>query len=385
MDAVRDCIEASESVELVAIADLFKDHIDVALKDFKEGNADKKRTPLSHGFNVKPEMCFVGFDAYQKLLACDDVDLVLLTAPPYSRPIHLAAAVEAGKHVFMEKPAGVDPVGIRSVIKSGESAEQKKLAIVAGTQRRHQKHYIELMNRVNDGDIGEIVSGQCYWCGGDMLGYWRYFDRTKMGSDMEWQCRNWPWFLWTSGDHIVEQHVHNIDVMNWALGGHPVKVFGMGGRAVRKNGNIYDHFSVEFEYANGARIQSMCRQMPSCSERVSEHAVGTKGTCYTDGASGYIKGAGEYKYDGPNPNPYVEEHRDLIKSIQDGKPLNEAKRVAESTLAGIMGRISAYTGREISWDWAMNASKLDLMPAKLDFNGEFPAEPVALPGKTQLL
>jgi predicted dehydrogenase len=159
----------------------------------------------------------------------------------------------------------------------------------------------------------------------------------------------------------------------------------MGGRAVRKNGNIYDHFSVEFEYENGARIQSMCRQMPSCSERISENVMGTKGTCYTDGASGYIKGAGEYKYDGPNPNPYVEEHRDLIKSIQDGKPLNEAKRVAESTLAGIMGRISAYTGREISWDWAMNASKLDLLPAKLDFSGELPAEPVALPGKTQLI
>jgi predicted dehydrogenase len=384
MDAVRDCIEASQSVELVAIADLFQDHIDVALKDFKEGNPEKKRAPLQSAVNVKPEQCFVGFDAYQKLLATD-VDLVLLTSPPYTRPIHLKAAVEAGKHVFMEKPAGVDPVGIRSVIKSSELAEQKKLAIVAGTQRRHQKHYIELMNRVNDGDIGEIVSGQCYWCGGDMLGYWRYFDRARMGSDMEWQCRNWPWFLWTSGDHIVEQHVHNIDVMNWAIGGHPVKAFGMGGRAVRKNGNIYDHFAVEFEYANGARIQSMCRQMPSCSERISEHAVGTKGTCYTDGATGYIKGASAYKYEGPNPNPYVIEHADLIESIKDGKPLNEAKRVAESTLTGIMGRISAYTGREISWDWVMNASKLDLLPAKLDFSGELPAEPVALPGKTQLV
>jgi predicted dehydrogenase len=381
--AVRDCIEASESVELVAMADLFKDQIDKAVKEFKEGTPDKKKTPLQRGFNVSPEQCFDGFDAYQKLLACE-LDLVMLAAPPYTRPAHLKAAVEAGKHVFMEKPAGVDPVGIRSVIKSAELAEQKKLAIVAGSQRRHQKHYIDLMNKVHNGEIGDIIAGQCYWCGGDMLGYWRYFDRSKMASDMEWQCRNWPWILWTSGDHIVEQHVHNIDVMNWALATHPVKAFGMGGRAVRKNGNMYDHFAVEFEYANGARVQSMCRQMPSCSERVSENVVGTKGTCYTDGGSGYIKGANAYKYEGPNPNPYVEEHRDLIQSIRDGKPLNEAKQIAESTLAGIMGRMSAYTGREISWDWVMNASKLDLSPAKYEF-GDLPLEPVAAPGRTQLI
>jgi predicted dehydrogenase len=384
MDAVRNCIDASESIELVAMADLFKDRIDRAMKLLPEGVPDDKdRTPLKRGFNVKPDMCFVGFDAYQKLLATD-VDLVLLTAAPYTRPMHLKAAVEAGKHVFMEKPAGVDPIGIRSVIQTAELAEQKKLAIVAGTQRRHQKHYIELMNRISRGDIGEITAGQCYWCGGDMLGYWKYFKREDMPSDMEWQCRNWPWFLWTSGDHIVEQHVHNIDVINWALGGHPVKAFGMGGRAIRKNGNIYDHFSVEFEYEKGIRVQSMCRQMPSCSERISEHVVGTKGTCYTDQASGYIKGEKAYKYDGPNVDPYREEHVDLIKSIQDGKPLNEAKQVAESTLTGIMGRICAYTGREISWDWIMKASKLDLTPAKLEF-GELPEAPVALPGRTQLV
>jgi predicted dehydrogenase len=383
-DAVRDCVQASDSVVLVAMADLFKDHIDKAVKDFKEGDTDRKRAPLGGAFNVKTEMCFAGFDAYQKLLAAD-VDLVLLTAPPYTRPSHLKAAVEAGKHVFMEKPAGVDPVGIRMVLQSGELADQKKLSIVAGTQRRHQKHYIELMNRVNNGELGDIVSGQCYWCGGDMLGYWRYFKRENMANDMEWQCRNWPWFLWTSGDHIVEQHVHNIDVINWALASHPVKAFGMGGRAARKNGNIYDHFAVEFEYANGARVLSMCRQMPSCSERVSEHVVGTKGTCYTDGATGYTKGDNAYKYEGANPNPYVEEHADLIKSIREGKSLNETKQVAESTLAGIMGRVSAYTGREISWDWAMKASKLDLTPAKLDFTGDLPAEPVAMPGKTQLI
>ena len=385
MDAVRNCIEASESVELVAIADLFQDHIDLAMKLLPEGIPnDKERSPLPRGFNVKPEMCFAGFDAYQKLLATN-VDMVLLTAPPYTRPIHLKAAVEAGKHVFMEKPAGVDPAGIRSVIKTAELADQKKLSIVAGTQRRHQKHYLDLLQKVQDGVIGDLMSAQCYWCGGDMLGYWKWFERDKMPNDMEWQCRNWPWFLWTSGDHIVEQHVHNIDVINWALGGHPVKAYGMGGRAVRKNGNIYDHFAVEFEYPKGIKATSMCRQMPGCSERVSENLKGTKGICYTDQTTGYIKSESTYRYEGPNPNPYVVEHADLIQSIKDGKPLNEAKRVAESTLTGIMGRMSTYTGREISWDWVMNASKLDLLPAKLDFAGELPAEPVALPGKTQLI
>ena len=382
-DAVRNCIESSESVELVAMADLFKDRLDDSFKSLKMGTPDNKVAPLK-GFNVSPDQCFVGFDAYQKLLACK-LDMVLLTAPPYTRPIHLKAAIEAGKHVFMEKPAGVDPAGIRSVIQTAELADQKKLSIVAGTQRRHQKHYLDLMNKVQEGALGEIMSAQCYWCGGDMLNYWNWFDRAKMSNDMEWQCRNWPWFLWTSGDHIVEQHVHNIDVINWALRGHPVKAYGMGGRAVRKNGNIYDHFAVEFEYPKGIKATSMCRQMPGCTERVSENVKGTKGFCYTDGATGYIKGENAYRYEGTNPNPYVVEHADLIQSIRDGKPLNEAKRVAESTLTGIMGRMSTYTGREISWDWVMNASKLDLVPAKLDFAGELPAEPVASPGKTQLI
>jgi predicted dehydrogenase len=382
-DAVRNCIEASDSIELVAMADLFQDRLDGSFKSLKEGSPDGRVAPLK-GFNVSPDQCFVGFDAYEKLLACK-LDMVLLTAPPYSRPLHLKAAIEAGKHVFMEKPAGVDPVGIRSVIETGELADQKKLSIVAGTQRRHQKHYIDLMKKVHEGAVGDIMTAQCYWCGGDMLGYWKWFQREKMANDMEWQCRNWPWFLWTSGDHLVEQHVHNIDIINWALDAHPVKAYGMGGRAVRKYGNIYDHFAIEFEYPKGIKVYSMCRQMPAPTERVSENVKGTKGICYTDGGTGYIKGETNYRYEGPNPNPYLQEHRNLIQSIKDGKPLNEAKQVAESTLAGIMGRMSTYTGREVSWDWVMKASKLDLLPAKLDFAGEFPAEPAALPGKTQLI
>ncbi len=381
--AARDCIEASDSVELVAMADLFKDRLDWSFKELKEGSADKKNAPLKN-FNVPAEQCFVGFDAYQKLLACK-LDMVLLTAPPYTRPVHLKAAIEAGKHVFMEKPAGVDPVGIRSVIETSELADQKKLSIVAGTQRRHQKHYIDLVKKVQDGDIGEIMSGQCYWCGGDMLGYWKWFEPDKMPNQMEWQTRNWPWFLWTSGDHIVEQHVHNIDVINWVLKSHPVKAYGCGGRTVRKYGNIYDHFGVEFEYPKGIKVISMCRQQPGGSDRVSEGVKGTSGILYTDGSTGYIKkGDKSYRYEGENPNPYVLEHKDLIQSIKDGKPVNEGKQVAESTLAGIMGRMAAYTGRELSWDWAMKASKLDIVPAKLEF-GDLPYEQPAQPGKTQLI
>jgi predicted dehydrogenase len=374
-DAVKDCINADKGVELVAMGDLFKDRMDKTLEELKKDFAEN--------IKVTSTTCFVGFDVYQKVIG-SDVDMVILAAPPHFRPIHLKAAVEAGKHVFMEKPAGVDPAGIRSIIASSELAEQKKLSIVAGTQRRHQAHYVEIMKRIQNGDIGDIIAAQCYWIGGDMLGYWKWHQQKPEMSGMEWQCRNWPWFTWLSGDHIVEQHVHNIDIVNWATGSHPVQCMGMGGRQVRTLGNIYDHFAVEFEYPNGVRVSSMCRQINGCDDRVSERIVGTKGSAYTDGSIGYIEGPKAYKYDGPNLNPYVQEHADLIKSIREGKPLNEGLNVAESTMAGIMGRMSAYTGRAMKWDWAMKASKLDLTPPKYEF-GDLPVEPVAIPGKTRLI
>lgn len=373
--AAKDCVSAAPGVEIVAMGDMFKDRIDSAFEDLKKNLGDKAK--------VTREKCFVGFDAYQKVIA-SGVDLVLLAGPPHFRAAHLKAAIEAGKHVFMEKPAGVDPAGIRSVIASAEMAEKKGLGLVAGTQRRHQAHYNEIMKRVRNGDIGEIVAAQCYWNGGDMLGYWKWYEQSDTLKGMEWQCRNWPWFTWLSGDHIVEQHVHNIDVVNWAIGAHPAQCMGMGGRQVRTLGNIYDHFAVELEYPNGVRVLSMCRQITGCADRVSERIVGTKGATYTDSSVGYIEGAKAYKYEGPNPNPYVQEHTDLIKSIREGKALNEGRQVAESTLCAIMGRMSAYTGRALKWDWAMNASKLDLTPAKYEF-GDMPVEPVAVPGKTQLI
>jgi myo-inositol 2-dehydrogenase / D-chiro-inositol 1-dehydrogenase len=285
----------------------------------------------------------------------------------------------------------VDPLGVRSVIATSEQAAAKKLAIVAGTQRRHQAHYVEIMKRVRGGDLGEIVAGQCYW---NMDALWvdraakNWADRTAMKwSEVEWQVRNWLFTGWCSGDHIVEQHVHNLDVMNWAFGAHPVRCSGMGGRAARTQpqfGNIYDHFAVEYEYPNGARVLSMCRQTARAAERISERVVGTSGFSYTDPADGYIKGTKPYESEHASPNPYVQEHVDLIASIKSGQPLNEGRQVAESTLTAIMGRMSAYTGRALNWDWVMNASKLDLTPPRLE-QGEAPPLEIAVPGETPLI
>jgi predicted dehydrogenase len=369
--AAIDCLNAAPGVEIVALFDLFQDRIDSSLQKIREAHPDKVK--------VTPERMFTGFDGYLKLAAVPEVNYVIMAAPPGFRPMHLKGVIEAGKNVFMEKPVAVDPVGIRSVLASSALAQQKGLAIVAGTQRRHQARYLELMKRIRAGAIGELVGGQCYWNMGDL-----WVKKREAGmSDMEWQCRNWLYFTWLSGDHIVEQHVHNIDVINWAFGALPNKAMGMGGRAARtapEYGNIFDHFAVEFEYPNGVRVMSMCRQTQGAAERVEERLVGTKGSAF---GFGEIKGPVPWKFEGNEPNPYVQEHADLIASIRGGKPLNEGRQVAESTLCAIMGRMSAYTGRALSWDWVLSSSQLDLSPKKYDF-GPNPVDPVAVPGFTPL-
>jgi predicted dehydrogenase len=369
---IISCVKSSPGVELVAMGDLFKDRLRQSL--------DKLRKDVPAAVKVARNKRFVGFDAYKRVLQTD-VHLVLLTAPPHWRAEHFQAAVEAGKHVFMEKPGGVDPKGIRSVIRTAELAGRKRLSVVAGTQRRHSKKYNEIIKRIHDGQIGEIVAAQGYWNGADMLGYWEWYEKDGR-SDMEWQCRSWPWFTWTSGDHIVEQHVHNLDVLNWALQAHPVQCMGMGGRAVRDLGNIYDHFAVEYEYPDGVRVSSMCRQITGSTDRIAERVVGTKGAADVD--QGVITGERPFKYEGPDPDHYVMEMADLVRSIRDGSPINEGKQVAESTMNAIMGRMSAYTGRALKWDWVMKASKLDLTPPKYEW-GDLPVRPVAVPGKTKLI
>ena len=379
-------------VRLWAMGDLFEDQLDNSYK-MLSGGAEARYDrdafeSLSPQMAVPTSRRFVGFDAYKGVID-SGVDLVLLTTPPHFRPEHFMAAADAGKHVFMEKPAAVDPVGIRTILAAGQVAKEKGLSVVAGTQRRHQNHYVDIIKRVRDGAIGEIVAGQCYW---NMGLAWDQFKvaQTAGMSDMEWQCRNWFYMTWLCGDHICEQHVHNLDVMNWGTGAHPVQVVGMGGRQARTGpeyGNVFDHFACEFEYPNGVRVASMCKQNPGAAYHVCERLVGTKGQIYTDQAVGFIKdkrGKTVYTYEGPNENPYYEEHRVLIDSIRNNRGVNEAKSVAESTMCAIIGCMSAYTGRALKWDWAMKASKLDLRPAAYAF-GDLPLDPVAVPGTTPLV
>ena len=375
--AAQDCVNSTGNVELTAIGDLFPDKMKEAVGTIKEKLGDK--------WKVTDERTFIGFDAYQKVIA-SDVDVVLLCAPPGFRPAHLKAAVEAGKHVFMEKPVAVDPVGVRSVMATSDVAAKKNLSLVAGTQRRHQNNYVQAMKRLQDGAIGKIRAAQGYWLGD--YSYYMPVVKKPEWSDVEWQIRNWNYFAWLSGDIIVEQHVHNLDVLRWAIGANPVKCIGNGSRQVRTGpefGHIYDNFSVSYEFPNGVNALSMCRQMKGTSHRVSERVIGADGSLYTDGGgNATIDGKNAWKYDGPAVNPYVQEHTDLIDAIRSGKQINEGRQVAESTLMAIMGRISAYTGREISWDWAMSGSNLDLSPKRMEF-GALPVAEVAVPGETKLI
>lgn len=375
--AAFNALEAHPKVQIVAMADLFEDRLKGSY-GYLADNED-----FGTRVNVDPAHQFVGFDAYKQLLAIDNIDYVILATPPGFRPMHFDAAVNAGKHVFMEKPVAVDPAGVRKVIDAGARANQQALSVVAGTQRRHEDSYLALMQRVNDGELGDIVSASCYWNQG---GLWVH-ERQPHYSDMEWQCRNWLYFAWLSGDHICEQHIHNIDVINWAKDGPPVRATGMGGRQVRtdaKYGNIFDHFSIEYEYADGMTMQSMCRQIDGCAGRVEEVLVGTKGRAVSRPGYAVSTGNADWRFAAENRNPYKQEHIDLIASILgEGRYLNEAKRVAESTLTAIMGRMSAYTGKSITWEQALN-SMLDLSPDAYSFS-ELAVRPVAVPGKTPLI
>jgi predicted dehydrogenase len=378
-DAI-DCLMAADGVELVAMADIFKDRLDNSLANIRKKLPDKVK--------VTSDTSFLGFDAYKKVIDLNEVDIVLLLTPPGFRPQMVKEAVESGKHIFMEKPGAVDPVGIRSLMASAELAKRKGLSIVVGTQQRWQPQYLELMKRIHDGRLGEVVGGQAYWNWGHAK--WHFEQRKPGWSDMEWQIRCWPYFVWLSGDHIVEQHLHNMDVLNWAIGSHPVQCLGMGGRQTRTGpefGNIYDHFTVEYEYPGGIRVMSMSSQIEGSTPRVGERVVCTKGSTYTTRAEGYIdntRGRRIFKYDNEIHSGEVAQFSNLIRSIRRGSPINECQRLAESTMTVIMGRMSAYTGRALKWDWALKASKLDLSPGKYEL-GDLPVRPVAIPGKTSLI
>lgn len=362
---------AGIAMEVVGLADFFKDRA--------MGAAQK--------FGVSEELVFEGANGYKQVMSTD-ADVVLLVTPPNFRPVHLEAAVKAGKHVFMEKPVAVDAPGARKVMECGELAKQKGLAIVAGTQRRHQLEYLKTYYALQKDAIGPIRGGAVYWCGGAL---W-YKDRNPGEDDASYMVRNWVSFAEMSGDHIVEQHVHNLDVANWFIGNQPVSAIGFGGRARRKTGNQFDFFSIDFDYGNDVRIHSMCRQVNGTYSRVSEVFTGTKGATWGTGPGRDGFGSEFQMPDMPYVgNPYVQEHVHLINSIREGKPINEAQAVATSTLTGIMGRISAYTGQMVRWKDLVDAGSnspwysMVMSPTPQDFeNGtvKAPEDNVApIPGK----
>lgn len=361
--AAAQMLQGNENVKLVALADIFQDKVDGTRKRFENHKDPSIQTKVA----IEDDHCFVGPEAYKDFLKTG-IDIVIEGTLPYSRSKHFEAAVDAKKHVFTEKPAGVDPAGIRQFIAASKKAEEMGLSIVAGTQRRHQQVYVETIDKIRNGAIGEIVAARAYWCG--TLPFVRA-RRETWTTELEYRLRNWYSYCWACGDNIVEQHVHNLDVINWVKGGPPVSVFASGGRTWKPNeerfGDIYDHFSCDYEYADGTHMTSMSRHWDG-AKGVFEEVVGTKGrsNCRDMGENGI--------------DPYVQEHIDLVKSIRgEGPYLNEGVQLAHGTLTAIMGRMSAYTGKKLTWDEALN-SDLSIVPEKLDFNLAYPVGPVPSPG-----
>ncbi|MFZ1291646.1 MAG: Gfo/Idh/MocA family oxidoreductase [Melioribacteraceae bacterium] len=355
--AAIDFLSAGPNLKIHALGDVFKDRVEECKLKLKN---EKQEI-------VADENCFIGFDAYEKVIN-SGVDVIILATPPHFRPMHFEAAVDARKHVFMEKPVAVDPVGARSVIASSKKAEALGLVVGTGTQRRHQRDYVATFKEIYEGKIGEIVTANCYW---NQSQLW-FRNPQPEWSEMEYMIRDWVNWTWLSGDHIVEQHVHNIDVINWFTEKHPIKAVGFGSRQRRVTGDQFDNFSVDFEYENGMHVHSMCRQINGCTDNVSELVFGSQGYTNCRNKIFDLKGniLWEYQYpqiDGVEKNesvkvsPYVQEHIDLVKAIRENKPFVEAENTAISTMCAIMGRMSAYSGKEVTWDEVMN-SDLKLGP-----------------------
>ncbi|HEY1377136.1 MAG TPA: Gfo/Idh/MocA family oxidoreductase [Gemmataceae bacterium] len=374
--AAEQAARADKNVQLVALGDAFPDKIEKCLRNLRGSMGGLFAAKV----DVPPERRFAGFDAYKHVI--DAVDVVLLATPPGFRPAHLRAAVEAGKHVFCEKPMAVDAPGVRSVLQTAELAKQKKTCLVSGFCYRYDPPKRATVQRLHEGAIGDILAIHCNYNTGPI---W-HVDRKPGMSDMEWQMRNWYYFTWLSGDHIVEQHIHNLDKAAWVMkDAYPVSAVGLGGRQVRtdpKFGHIFDHHAVVFEYANGTKLFSFCRQMKNCFNDVSDHLIGTKGSCQL--MQHRIDGPHAWQYRGDAPNMYQQEHDELFAGIRAGSALNDGGFMAYSTLMGIMGRMATYTGQKVSWQQALN-SKEDLTPPRLDMAASLPVPPVAKPGVTKLV
>jgi len=358
--AAINFLNAGPNLLITALGDTFKDRVDQAREHIKKEKNQE----------VPAENCFSGFDAFQKVID-SGVDIVILATPPYFRPEHLEAAVAAKKHVFAEKPVCVDPSGARSVMATAEKARALGLTIVTGTQRRHERDYVAAFEHVKAGNIGDVVGGNVYW---NQSKLW-HREKDPKWTEMEWMIRDWVNWTWLSGDHIVEQHLHNIDVMNWFTGSHPVTAVGMGSRLRRINGDQYDFFSIDYSFENGMHFASMCRQINGCENNVSERIQGTKGSVISSPGKVSItdltgKEMWRYSYpldeegkpsSGKMMDPYVQEHIDMVSAIRSDKPFNELENTAISAMVAIMGRVSAYTGKKVTWDEMMN-SDLKLGP-----------------------
>jgi predicted dehydrogenase len=370
--AAVNFVDAGPNLEIVALGDVFQDKIDACRKKLKS----------EREIEIADEKCFVGFDSYQKVID-SGVDVVILTTPPHFRPAHVEAAVNARKHIFMEKPVAVDPVGVRSVMASAKKAEAIGLSMVSGTIRRVQKDYMETQRRVANGEIGEIVGADIIRNGGAL---W-YRLRQPQWTDMEYMLRNWVNFAWLSGDHITEQFIHEIDVMNWHLDKMPVKAIGWGGRQRRITGDQYDFFSIEYVYDNGVRTNCAARQINGCTNRKVQQITGTKGYADAAGKLFDLEGNEIWKYPHPKEgetdskwkvtNPYVQEHINLVNAIRTGKPYNDAVNQVNSVITTIMGRMSAYTGKDVTFEEVMN-SDLYLGPKTYAF-GPVPGIPEVPP------
>ncbi|RMG32392.1 MAG: gfo/Idh/MocA family oxidoreductase [Planctomycetota bacterium] len=370
--AAAQALNADPGVRLVAMGDTFKDRLQSSLNNLRQ-QAAKDRVL------VDDDHQFVGFDAYKHVI--DAVDVVLLATPPHFRPQHLRYAVEQGKHAFVEKPVAVDGPGVRKMFDIVELARQKKLTIVSGLCWRYHYGMRATFEQIHSGTIGEITAMQCSY---NTRGLW-VRKRQPEWSDMEWQIRNWLYFTWLSGDHIVEQHVHSLDKTLWAMQDQPpVRCSGTGGRQVRtapEYGHIYDHFAIVYEYPNGMKIFSRCRQQNGCAVDVSDHVFGTKGRVDVFRHTIYDwKGNVIWKYRGSKNNMYQTEHDELFAAIRKGETINNGDYMTKSTLMAIMGRMAAYTGQNITWEQALN-SQQDLSPPEYDWI-DLPVPPVAMPGIT---
>ena len=376
--AARQALQADYNVKLTAMGDMFSDRLALSLESLQQVET------VSEKIDVPPDRQFVGFDAYKQVLA-SGVDVVLLTTPPHFRPAHLKAAIDAGIHVFAEKPVAVDAPGVRSVLATCEEAKSKGLSVVSGLCLRYSNQFKEGIRRIHDGAIGEINTLQA----NDYRGGIWVKPRKADWTDMHWQMRNWYYFTWLSGDFNVEQHVHYLDVCSWVMNNeYPVTATGLGGRQQRTGpqfGNIYDHHSVVYEYANGAKLFSNCRQIPGCVNDMSAHVVGTRGKAFLDESrrAPVINNETRWVYDGERNKMYQTEHDELFAGIRTSTPINNGEYMAYSTLLAIMGRMATYTGQQITWEMAYNSQE-DLTPPSYEW-GEIATPKVAIPGVTKFV